>query len=88
MLYRGKSSRNERVAKYILDGVCEITGFMNRGIREADIPWDILVKCGYITSPLDRERLQQHATKIKIVSGIVEGLKGYLSFWTTANDKI
>jgi hypothetical protein len=74
-LYNTKSFANERLAKHIIDGICESTHFMNRGIRAEDTAWDILVVCGYRTNAADRSILTDENKKGYIIQGIMEGLK-------------
>lgn len=75
ILYNPKKPVNERLAKYLLDGICSSTRFMNRGIRAEDIAWDVHVTCGYITNVSDRAFLKDEARKRGIVWGIMESLK-------------
>lgn len=80
VLYGKQKHQNERLAKYMLDGICFNTDFMNRGIREENLDEDIFIRCGYISNLSDKEKLSSNKTKYEIVSGIVAGLQEYLLF--------
>jgi len=88
ILFGKQKLQNERLAKYVLYGICSNTGLMNRGIKEGSLDWDIFIKCGYITNPSDMELFKNDKAKHGIVLGIVVGIKEYLLFSTTRNDKI
>ncbi|MDD2573461.1 MAG: N-acetylmuramoyl-L-alanine amidase [Bacillota bacterium] len=75
ILYSTKRTLNERLAKHLIDGICESTHLMNRGIRASGTAWDILVICGYRTNAADRSILTDENKKRQIIRGIMEGLK-------------
>jgi hypothetical protein len=75
VFYSPENPLNERLAKYLIDGICSSAGFMNRGIRAKETEWDIHIVCGYVTNADDRRILRDGSKKRNIAWGIMEGLK-------------
>jgi N-acetylmuramoyl-L-alanine amidase len=75
-----------RAARIVLRAVLVTTGATSLGLTPrsdltgfnwADVP-AILIECGFMSNPRERELLQSNAYELKIARGIVAGTKTYL----------
>lgn len=79
------SEDSKRLAKAVLDGMCEETGTKNRGIIKRDdlsgTNWAqmpvILIEAGFMTNEEEDRKLQDPDYQEKLVQGIVNGIEEY-----------
>ena len=79
------SAESRRAAECILPRMAEATGARQRGIFLRDtytgLNWSavpaILVECGYLTNPVEDEKLNDPAFQQKLAEGMVEGICDY-----------
>ncbi|MGM9607783.1 MAG: N-acetylmuramoyl-L-alanine amidase [Oscillospiraceae bacterium] len=84
--YHPSSRRGARLAQAIQDPICQITGAVDRGIKDADFVvlretdmCAVLVEMGFMTNSGELQRLITPSYQDKLAAGIAEGIITYLN---------
>lgn len=84
--YHPTSRRGARLAQAIQDPICEATGAIDRGIKDADFVvlretemCAVLVEMGFMTNHGELMKLVNDAYQDKLARGIAEGIVNYLN---------
>lgn len=84
--YHPTSRRGARLAQAIQDPICQITGAIDRGIKDADFVvlretdmCAVLVEMGFMTNSGELQRLITPSYQDKLAAGIAEGIVTYLN---------
>ncbi len=79
---------SQRIARFIIDVMCEETGAWNRGLKLSNaymsLNWSetpsVLIECGFMTNPTEDIQLANPEYQQKIAVGIAKGLARYYGF--------